>query len=75
MEIKDGTFSHIKGKHPTLHDVSLSVNPGSLTAIVGSVGAGKSSILSAVLGDMYKQNGKVTVNVSNKVIIYITYII
>ncbi|KAI1317835.1 Multidrug resistance-associated protein 1 [Mortierella claussenii] len=38
---------------PTLQRISLSISRGSLTAIVGRVGQGKSSILSAIIGEMY----------------------
>ena len=37
---------------------------GSLVAVVGSVGAGKSSLCGALLGDMEKLSGSVNVNVS-----------
>jgi len=47
-----------------LHNIHLTVRQGSLTAIVGSVGAGKSSLLSSLIGDMYKHNGTVSVKVS-----------
>jgi len=39
------------------------VNRGSLVAVVGSVGAGKSSLISAILGEMAKLRGNVTVKV------------
>ncbi|GAA5978963.1 hypothetical protein JCM5350_004190 [Sporobolomyces pararoseus] len=45
----------------TLEDISLSVKKGELIAVVGRVGAGKSSLLSAVLGEMNKLDGQVTV--------------
>jgi ABC-type multidrug transport system fused ATPase/permease subunit len=35
-----------------LHDVSLSISNGSLTAVAGPIAAGKSSLLSAILGDL-----------------------
>ena len=38
---------------------------GSLVAVVGHVGSGKSSLLSAVLGDMEKVEGHVHVQVPN----------
>ena len=39
------------------------VKVGELKAIVGRVGEGKSSLVSAILGEMYKLTGKVNVNV------------
>ncbi|KAF9972235.1 hypothetical protein BGZ73_004675 [Actinomortierella ambigua] len=44
---------------PVLHDISLTIKRGSLTAIVGRVGEGKSSLVGALLGEMYKYNGTV----------------
>lgn len=43
--------------------VSVKVKNGSLVAVVGPVGSGKSSLLSAVLGEMEKKSGDVTVKV------------
>jgi ABC-type bacteriocin/lantibiotic exporter with double-glycine peptidase domain len=37
---------------PTLSDISLDVKPHKLITIVGKVGSGKSSLLSALLGEM-----------------------
>jgi len=43
--------------------INLQLKPGSLVAVVGSVGAGKSSLISAILGEMDKVHGSVTVKV------------
>uniref|UniRef100_A0A914X2S6 ABC-type glutathione-S-conjugate transporter n=1 Tax=Plectus sambesii TaxID=2011161 RepID=A0A914X2S6_9BILA len=45
-----------------LKDVSLAVRRGELVAVVGKVGTGKSSLLSAIMGEMYKMKGRVLVN-------------
>nr|XP_054926016.1 multidrug resistance protein mrp-7-like [Dermacentor andersoni] len=42
-----------------LEDIDLEIEPGSLVGIVGFVGSGKSSLLSAILGDMHVIEGKV----------------
>ncbi|KAF9106796.1 Canalicular multispecific organic anion transporter 2 [Mortierella sp. AM989] len=47
---------------PTLSNITLRVLEGNLTAIVGRIGQGKSSLLSAIMGEMYKSKvGTVTV--------------
>lgn len=57
MIIENGTFSW--GEHNILEDINLKLEKGSLNAIVGSVGAGKSSLVSAFLGEMDKVTGRV----------------
>ncbi|KAF9971485.1 hypothetical protein BGZ73_005585 [Actinomortierella ambigua] len=45
----------------TLKNIQLAIPMGSLTAIVGRIGMGKSSMISAIVGDMYKRQGIVRV--------------
>ena len=40
-----------------LKDINISIPRGSLTAIVGPVGSGKSSLVSAILGEMEMDPG------------------
>ena len=49
----------------SFRDIDVVVPKGSLTAVVGTVGAGKSSLISALLGEMEKESG--TVNVTGSV--------
>lgn len=42
----------VKSQTITLQDLSFSLEAGSLTAVVGSVGSGKSSFLAALMGEM-----------------------
>jgi ABC-type multidrug transport system fused ATPase/permease subunit len=44
-----------------LSDINLRAAPSSLVGVVGRVGAGKSSLISAILGDMVKLHGSVIV--------------
>lgn len=46
-----------------LSSINLEVGHGQLVAVVGHVGSGKSSLVSAMLGEMNKKEGRVTVNV------------
>ncbi|WVQ95135.1 hypothetical protein IAU59_002229 [Kwoniella sp. CBS 9459] len=43
-----------------VEDINLSIPRGSLTAIVGAIGSGKSSFLQGLMGEMRKTEGKVT---------------
>ena len=43
----------------TLQDITLLIPQGSLVGIVGTVGSGKSSLLSAILGEMNRVSGNV----------------
>ncbi|KAH7485126.1 ATP-binding cassette sub-family C member 4 [Phytophthora ramorum] len=42
---------------PTLSSINLTLNPGTLTVVVGSVGSGKSSLVNALLGEMQEVRG------------------
>ncbi|XP_043988339.1 ATP-binding cassette sub-family C member 4-like isoform X4 [Gambusia affinis] len=46
---------------PTLQNVSFTVKPEQLLAIIGPVGAGKSSLLNAILGELSQESGVVKV--------------
>ncbi|XP_021961754.1 multidrug resistance-associated protein 1 isoform X2 [Folsomia candida] len=56
--IENGTFGW-DADTITLRDINLHVKDGSLVAIVGTVGAGKSSLLAAILGELEGLNGTV----------------
>ncbi|KAL9964380.1 hypothetical protein ACROYT_G028012 [Oculina patagonica] len=61
IHVKDGLFSWDKDELPVLEDINLDIPDGSLVAVVGSVGSGKSSLLSAFLGETEKLEGLVAV--------------
>ena len=46
---------------PTLKNINMKVEEGSLVAVVGHVGSGKSSLLSALLGELKRTKGAVNV--------------
>ena len=46
-----------------MYRLNLSVKQGQLVAVVGQVGAGKSSLIQALLGEMEKHGGNVSLKV------------
>jgi ATP-binding cassette, subfamily B, multidrug efflux pump len=48
VEFRDVTFQYPGAEHPVLRDVSFAVAPGRTTAIVGSTGSGKSTVVNLI---------------------------
>eukprot|EP00879_Flechtneria_rotunda_P024838 GHRR01026356.1.p1 GENE.GHRR01026356.1~~GHRR01026356.1.p1 ORF type:complete len:469 (+),score=138.30 GHRR01026356.1:65-1408(+) len=62
VKIEGGGFTWEAGSTTeSLSDVNFTARPGSLTMVVGSVGSGKSSLLSALIGQMERVHGTVAV--------------
>ncbi|KIX09957.1 uncharacterized protein Z518_01038 [Rhinocladiella mackenziei CBS 650.93] len=62
VTIRDATFTWDKNRDQTvLQNINFNANKGELTCIVGRVGAGKSSLLQAILGDLWKIKGETVV--------------
>uniref|UniRef100_A0A8D0CYJ5 ABC-type glutathione-S-conjugate transporter n=1 Tax=Sander lucioperca TaxID=283035 RepID=A0A8D0CYJ5_SANLU len=59
--IEGGTFSWTNEGLPCLQRISMKVKTGSLVAVVGHVGSGKSSLLAAMLGEMERRSGSVSI--------------
>ncbi|XP_057660508.1 multidrug resistance-associated protein 1 isoform X6 [Diorhabda carinulata] len=57
LTIENGTFSW--GEDPILKHININIRKKTLTAVVGTVGSGKSSLISAFLGEMDKISGRV----------------
>ncbi|XP_047989436.1 multidrug resistance-associated protein 1 isoform X3 [Leguminivora glycinivorella] len=63
LVMENGNFSWgDKDAELTLKNINLTVPKGHLVAVVGAVGSGKSSLLSAFLGEMNKISGRVNTN-------------
>ncbi|XP_070394694.1 multidrug resistance protein mrp-7-like isoform X2 [Dermacentor albipictus] len=66
VTLKDCSFAWAKRDKqvddPVLDDINLQIEPGSFVGIVGPVGSGKSSLLSAIVGDMRQLSGAVSLN-------------
>ncbi|XP_062319103.1 canalicular multispecific organic anion transporter 1 isoform X2 [Osmerus eperlanus] len=61
VSVCDGTFAWERDSEPILKSVSLEIKPGRLVAVVGAVGSGKSSLMSALLGEMHSIKGFVNI--------------
>uniref|UniRef100_A0A087YLJ4 ATP-binding cassette, sub-family C (CFTR/MRP), member 3 n=1 Tax=Poecilia formosa TaxID=48698 RepID=A0A087YLJ4_POEFO len=61
VSVVNGKFTWAKEDEPVLDNINVMVPQGSLVAVVGHVGCGKSSLISALLGDMEKVEGEVSV--------------
>nr|XP_036847848.1 multidrug resistance-associated protein 1 isoform X4 [Manis javanica] len=61
ITVKNATFTWARSDPPVLNGITFSVPEGSLVAVVGQVGCGKSSLLSALLAEMDKVEGHVAI--------------
>ena len=63
IKVENGSFKWTKEAGAnTLEDVNISVKSGELVAVVGHIGSGKSSLLSAMLNEMETVAGTVSIN-------------
>ncbi|CAF1436131.1 unnamed protein product [Rotaria sordida] len=64
VNIENGSFrwSNLVDGPLVLKNINLQIHQGLLVALVGMVGSGKSSILAALLGEMIKVNGRVSIS-------------
>ncbi|EEB89670.1 hypothetical protein MPER_12209, partial [Moniliophthora perniciosa FA553] len=62
LAIENGEFTWSKNSaHSTSEDINLTVRKGQLAGVLGRVGCGKTTLLSAILGDMTKREGQVSI--------------
>lgn len=62
ITIKNGEFRWLPNSiKPILQDIDLEVTKGELLAVTGRVASGKSSLLAALLGEMTRSDGSVTI--------------
>ncbi|XP_061612371.1 ATP-binding cassette sub-family C member 3 isoform X10 [Phyllopteryx taeniolatus] len=61
VTVVNGKFTWAQEESPVLHNINVLVPQGSLLAVVGHVGCGKSSLISALLGETEKLEGDVSV--------------
>lgn len=61
ISIDRASFYWGPGQDLLLRDINLTIGQGQLVVVIGEVGSGKTSLLSAVLGEMMARTGKVEV--------------
>ncbi|XP_051530364.1 ATP-binding cassette sub-family C member 3-like isoform X3 [Myxocyprinus asiaticus] len=61
VTVVNGKFSWAKQDQVTLENINVMVPQGSLLAVVGHVGCGKTSLVSALLGEMKKLEGQISI--------------
>uniref|UniRef100_A0A8C6MEE9 ABC-type glutathione-S-conjugate transporter n=1 Tax=Nothobranchius furzeri TaxID=105023 RepID=A0A8C6MEE9_NOTFU len=61
VSICDGSYAWERDAEPFLKNLSLDIKPGRLVAVVGAVGSGKSSLMSALLGEMHCTKGFINI--------------
>lgn len=59
--MNDFSVTYPGRNHPAMHPVTFTARPGTITALIGSSGGGKSTVLSALLGFMEPTVGEVRV--------------
>uniref|UniRef100_A0A674H700 ABC-type glutathione-S-conjugate transporter n=1 Tax=Taeniopygia guttata TaxID=59729 RepID=A0A674H700_TAEGU len=61
VRFSEATFAWEQDGNAAIRDVTLDIMPGSLVAVVGAVGSGKSSLVSAMLGEMENIKGHINI--------------
>uniref|UniRef100_A0A8C8R4R5 Canalicular multispecific organic anion transporter 1 n=1 Tax=Pelusios castaneus TaxID=367368 RepID=A0A8C8R4R5_9SAUR len=61
MRFSEASFAWEHGAEPVIREVTLDIKAGHLVAVVGAVGSGKSSLVSAVLGEMETLKGHINI--------------
>ncbi|XP_060795614.1 ATP-binding cassette sub-family C member 3 isoform X2 [Neoarius graeffei] len=61
VTVVNGKFSWAKKDSPALQNINVMVPQGSVLAVVGHVGCGKTSLVSALLGEMEKLDGQISI--------------
>lgn len=62
VEFKDVTFTYPGAEEPVLKDISFTAKPGETTAIIGSTGSGKSTLINLIPRFYDTTKGSVTVD-------------
>eukprot|EP00029_Vermamoeba_vermiformis_P010609 TRINITY_DN5616_c1_g1_i1.p1 TRINITY_DN5616_c1_g1~~TRINITY_DN5616_c1_g1_i1.p1 ORF type:complete len:1339 (+),score=376.87 TRINITY_DN5616_c1_g1_i1:80-4096(+) len=62
IDIKEASFKYSSATQPILKNFTFNAKKGDLVMVVGSVGSGKSSVISAILGELPTTSGSLAVS-------------
>ena len=62
IEFRDVTFRYQGAEMPVLKDISFSAGPGEVTAIIGSTGSGKSTLINLIPRFYDIESGSILIN-------------
>lgn len=62
VEFKDVTFRYHGAEEPALRDISFDAQPGEITAIIGSTGSGKSTLINLIPRFYEVESGSVSID-------------
>lgn len=65
MAAENASFAAKLGEAALLHDITFSVEPGTLTTVTGKVGSGKTLLLQGLLGELLLTDGVLNKNVGS----------
>jgi ABC-type multidrug transport system fused ATPase/permease subunit len=62
ITVQDVTFTYPKKSSPTIRNINLRIEPGSIVAIVGPSGAGKTTLVDLILGVLKPDSGRILIS-------------
>ncbi|XP_077862008.1 ATP-binding cassette sub-family C member 9-like [Saccoglossus kowalevskii] len=71
IEIISGEFSWNKSQLPVLTNIHIQIPSGVLTIVIGKVGSGKTTLISALIGEVLTISGEVNINCKKNNISYV----